>query len=94
MRWRRLKRISKCPVVSDEIYEYINFSSSHVSFGAIEGMDERTATINSFSKGYAMTGWRLGYMGGPKWLADACNKVQGQVTSGAASFSQKLPSML
>ncbi|MCB9310193.1 MAG: pyridoxal phosphate-dependent aminotransferase [Lewinellaceae bacterium] len=84
-----LKEFPNVLVVSDEIYEYINFSSSHVSFGAIEGMDDRTATINGFSKGYAMTGWRLGYMGGPQWLADACNKVQGQVTSGAASFSQE-----
>ena len=48
-----------------------------------------TATVNGFSKGFSMTGWRLGYMGGPQWLADACNKVQGQITSGAASFSQE-----
>ena len=72
-------------VISDEIYEYINFTGDHVSIGAFENMKDCTATINGFSK----TGWRLGYMGGPQWLSDACNKVQGQVTSGAASFSQE-----
>lgn len=76
-------------VVSDEIYEYINFTGKHASIGAFDGMKDLTATVNGFSKGFSMTGWRLGYMGGPKWLADACNKVQGQVTSGAASFSQE-----
>ncbi|MFZ1750814.1 MAG: pyridoxal phosphate-dependent aminotransferase [Saprospiraceae bacterium] len=76
-------------VISDEIYEYINFTGAHASIGAFEHMRDNTATVNGFSKGFAMTGWRLGYMGGPKWLADACNKVQGQITSGAASFSQE-----
>lgn len=76
-------------VVSDEIYEYINFTGAHASIGAMEGMLDCTATVNGFSKGFSMTGWRLGYMGGPQWLADACNKVQGQITSGAASFSQE-----
>ena len=76
-------------VVSDEIYEYINFTGKHTSIGAFEVMRGLTATVNGFSKGFSMTGWRLGYMGGPKWLADACNKVQGQFTSGAASFSQE-----
>ena len=79
---------SNCLVVSDEIYEYINFENHHVSIGSLENMKGRVATVNGFSKGFAMTGWRLGYMGGPAWLADACNKVQGQITSGAASFSQ------
>ncbi|MFZ1703642.1 MAG: pyridoxal phosphate-dependent aminotransferase [Saprospiraceae bacterium] len=77
-----------CLVVSDEIYEYINFESHHCSIGMFENMKGRVATVNGFSKGFAMTGWRLGYMGAPQWLADACNKVQGQITSGAASFSQ------
>lgn len=77
-----------CLIVSDEIYEYINFDNHHVSIGSLENMKGRVATVNGFSKGFAMTGWRLGYMGGPAWLADACNKVQGQITSGAASFSQ------
>ncbi len=76
-------------VISDEIYEYINFTGAHASIGAFEGMKDCTATVNGFSKGFSMTGWRLGYMGGPQWLADACNKVQGQITSGAASFSQE-----
>ena len=76
-------------IIADEIYEYINFTGTHASIGAFEKVRELTATVNGFSKGFSMTGWRLGYMGGPKWLADACNKVQGQVTSGAASFSQE-----
>jgi aspartate aminotransferase len=75
-------------VISDEIYEYINFTGKHVSIGAFDSMRDCTATVNGFSKGFSMTGWRLGYMAGPQWLADACNKVQGQITSGAASFSQ------
>lgn len=76
-------------VISDEIYEYIHFSGSHASIGAVPSLKDRTATVNGFAKGYAMTGWRLGYMGGPKYLADACAKIQGQFTSGANSFSQK-----
>ena len=84
-----LKDFPNVLIVADEIYEYINFSSEHVSFGSLDAMKDRTATVNGFSKGYAMTGWRLGYMAGPKWLADACSKVQGQVTSGATSFSQE-----
>ncbi len=76
-------------VVSDEIYEYINFAERHVSIGTLDSMRERTITINGFSKGFAMTGWRLGYMGAPTWIADACNKIQGQFTSGANSFGQK-----
>lgn len=76
-------------IISDEIYEYINFTDKHFSIGTLENVKDRTATINGFSKGFSMTGWRLGYMGAPQWLADACNKVQGQITSGAASFSQE-----
>lgn len=76
-------------IISDEIYEYITFTGKHVSIGAFPGMLDLVATVNGFSKGFSMTGWRLGYMGGPKWLAEACNKVQGQITSGAASFSQE-----
>jgi aspartate aminotransferase len=75
-------------IISDEIYEYINFSGSHASIGAIDSVKNRTVTINGMSKGFAMTGWRLGYMGAPAWIASACSKVQSQVTSGAASFSQ------
>lgn len=75
-------------VISDEIYEHINFGKPHVSIGSLEGMKDRTVTVNGFSKGFAMTGWRLGYIGAPQWLASACAKIQGQITSGANSFSQ------
>ncbi len=76
-------------VISDEIYEYINFGEKHTSIASLEGMMDRTVTVNGFSKGYAMTGWRLGYMGAPQWIANACNKIQGQTTSGANSFAQE-----
>jgi aspartate aminotransferase len=76
-------------IVSDEIYEYINFTDQHASIGTIPSVKDRTITVNGFAKGFAMTGWRLGYMGGPEWIADACTKIQGQVTSGANSFGQK-----
>jgi aspartate aminotransferase len=76
-------------IVSDEIYEYINFTHEHISIGSFPAVKDRTITVNGFAKGFAMTGWRLGYMGAPKYVADACAKIQGQVTSGAASFSQK-----
>jgi aspartate aminotransferase len=76
-------------VVSDEIYEYINFTEHHASIGAIPSIADRVITVNGFSKGFAMTGWRLGYMGAPAWLAEACTKIQGQFTSGAAAFSQR-----
>lgn len=79
-------------VIADEIYEYINFSGNHASIGAIDFLRDRTITINGMSKGFSMTGWRLGYMGAPKWIADACSKIQGQFTSGAAAFSQKAAS--
>jgi len=76
-------------IISDEIYEHINFTGEHISIGAFLEVKDQTVTVNGFSKGFAMTGWRLGYMGAPKWLAAACSKVQGQVTSGATSFGQK-----
>ncbi len=75
-------------IISDEIYEYINFTDAHASIGTFEEVRDRTVTVNGFSKGFAMTGWRLGYMGAPKWLASACTKIQGQFTSGASSFGQ------
>lgn len=84
--------IAKYPhvyIISDEIYEYINFTHEHVSIGSFPNVKDRTITINGFAKGFAMTGWRLGYIGAPKFIADACAKIQGQVTSGAASFGQK-----
>lgn len=76
-------------VISDEIYEMINFIGSHVSIGTFPGMLERTVTVNGFSKGFAMTGWRVGYIGAPLWLAKAANKMQGQITSGNSSISQR-----
>lgn len=75
-------------VVSDEIYELINFSGDHASLACLPGMYERTITVNGVSKGFAMTGWRLGYIGAPKWIADACSKIQGQFTSAPCGISQ------
>ncbi len=76
-------------VISDEIYEHINFSGNHASIGALPGMENRTITVNGVSKGYAMTGWRIGYINAPEWIAKACSKIQGQFTSGASSISQR-----
>ena len=67
-------------VVSDEIYEHINYKGDHISIGAFDKIKERTITVNGVSKAFAMTGWRIGYIGAPEWVARACNKVQGQVT--------------
>ena len=79
----------KIYVVSDEIYEHINFSGKHSSIAAFDDMYDRTITVNGVSKAFAMTGWRIGYIGGPKWVAMACNKMQGQVTSGANCIAQR-----
>jgi aspartate aminotransferase len=77
-------------VIADEIYEYINFQGSeYYSIGASESIKDRVITINGFSKGFAMTGWRIGYMAAPKWLAQACDKLQGQFTSATCSITQK-----
>lgn len=84
-----IKKYDNILAISDEIYEYINFTGANASIGSIPGMEDRTVTINGMSKGFSMTGWRLGYMAAPLWLAKACATVQGQFTSGAASFSQK-----
>lgn len=75
-------------VVSDEIYELINFTEAHASMAALEGMYDRTITVNGVSKGFAMTGWRLGYIGAPEWIAKACAKIQGQFTSAPSGISQ------
>ncbi len=75
-------------IIADEIYEYINFTGKHVSIGSFENVKDRTITVNGFAKGFAMTGWRLGYMGAPKEIAAACAKMQGQFTSGANAFGQ------
>jgi aspartate aminotransferase len=76
-------------IISDEIYEYINFTEKHTSIGQFESISDRVVTVNGFSKGYAMTGWRLGYMGAPVWLAKGCIKMQGQFTSGANVIAQR-----
>lgn len=76
-------------VIADEIYELINFGDEHVSFASLPGMQERSVTVNGFSKGFAMTGWRLGYIGAPTWIAAACSKIQGQFTSGTNAFAQR-----
>lgn len=76
-------------VISDEIYEHINFGEGHVSMASIPGMKDRTITVNGVSKAFAMTGWRIGYMAAPKGIAKACTKLQGQVTSGANCIAQR-----
>ncbi|MGB8357209.1 MAG: pyridoxal phosphate-dependent aminotransferase [Bacteroidales bacterium] len=76
-------------IISDEIYEHITFSGTHLSLATFTSVADRVATVNGVSKGYAMTGWRIGYMGAPLWLAKACNKLQGQFTSGACSIAQR-----
>ena len=75
-------------IVSDEIYEHINFSGKHFSIAQFEDMYDRTVTVNGVSKAFSMTGWRIGYIGGPSYIARACNKMQGQVTSGANCIAQ------
>ncbi len=76
-------------VISDEIYEHINFGSQHVSLAQFDKIKDQVITVNGVSKGFAMTGWRIGYIGAAKWIADACTKIQGQVTSGTCSIAQK-----
>ena len=76
-------------VVSDEIYEHINYVGEHVSMAAFDDMYDRTVTVNGVSKAFSMTGWRIGYIGGPEYIARACNKMQGQVTSGANCIAQR-----
>ncbi|HNP94136.1 MAG TPA: pyridoxal phosphate-dependent aminotransferase [Cyclobacteriaceae bacterium] len=76
-------------VIADEIYEHINFAGGNVSIASLPGMFDRTITVNGFAKGFAMTGWRVGYIGAPKWIADGAIKVQGQITSANCSISQR-----
>jgi len=76
-------------VISDEIYEHITFTGKHISMASFTSIADRVVTVNGVSKGYAMTGWRIGYMGAPLWLAKACNKLQGQFTSGVCSIAQR-----
>ena len=83
-----LRKHDRVITVSDEIYELINFTDKHASMAAQPGMWERTVTVNGVSKGFAMTGWRLGYIGAPTWIAAACTKIQGQFTSAPSSITQ------
>lgn len=84
-----LKKYPDIYVVSDEIYEHINFTKNFCSIASINGMFERTITVNGVAKAFAMTGWRIGYIGAPEFIAKACTKLQGQVTSGANSIAQR-----
>lgn len=76
-------------IISDEIYEHIIYKGKNTSIATLPGAYERTVTVNGLSKAFAMTGWRLGYIGAPEWLAKACELIQGQVTSGANSITQR-----
>lgn len=76
-------------ILSDEIYEHISYGAKNFSFAAIPNMYDRTITVNGVAKAFAMTGWRIGYIGAPEWIAKACTKMQGQITSGANSIAQR-----
>jgi aspartate aminotransferase len=76
-------------ILSDEIYEHINYGTPHFSIAAIPELYDRTITVNGVAKAFAMTGWRIGYIGAPEWIAKACNKMQGQITSGANCIAQR-----
>ena len=76
-------------ILSDEIYEHINYGVPHFSFACIESMYDRTITVNGVAKAFAMTGWRVGYIGAPEWIAKACTKMQGQITSGTNCIAQR-----
>lgn len=84
-----LKKYPRVIIISDEIYEHINFVGEHQSIAAFDEIKDQVVVVNGVSKGYAMTGWRIGYIGAPLWIAKACTKLQGQFTSGACSIAQK-----
>ena len=84
-----LEKYPQIYILSDEIYEHINYGVKPFSFAAIESMFERTITINGLAKAFAMTGWRIGYLGAPQWIAKACTKMQGQITSGTNCIAQR-----
>jgi aspartate aminotransferase len=86
---RVLEKYPNIYIVADEIYEHINFSGTFCSIASIPGMFDRTITVNGVAKAFAMTGWRIGYIGAPEFIAKACTKMQGQVTSGANSIAQR-----
>lgn len=84
-----LEKHPKIFILSDEIYEHINYDFKPFSFAAIESMYDRTITVNGLAKAFAMTGWRIGYIGAPEWIAKACTKMQGQITSGTNCIAQR-----
>ena len=84
-----LKNFPNIIIIADEIYEHINFTDEHFSIGRIDELKDRVVTVNGVSKGFAMTGWRVGFIGAPLWIAKACNKIQGQVTSATCAIAQK-----
>jgi len=84
-----LEKHPKIFILSDEIYEHVNYDTKPFSFAAIESMFDRTITVNGLAKAFAMTGWRVGYIGAPEWIAKACTKMQGQVTSGTNCIAQR-----
>ena len=84
-----LEKYPNIYILSDEIYEHINYDDKPFSFAAIESMYDRTITVNGLAKAFAMTGWRIGYIGAPQWIAKACTKMQGQITSGANCIAQR-----
>src|SRR5690606_19538640 len=84
-----LRKYPEIYVLSDEIYEHINFGEGHTSIAGIEGMYDRTITVNGVSKDIDMTEWQIGYIGAPAWIAKGCTKLQGQVTSGANAIAQR-----
>ena len=84
-----LKKYPDIYILSDEIYEHINYGTPHFSIAAIPELYDRTITVNGVAKAFAMTGWRIGYIGAAEWIAKACNKMQGQMTSGANCIAQR-----
>ena len=84
-----LKKHKNITIISDEIYEHINFRNKHFSIGELESLKNQVVTVNGLSKGFAMTGWRLGYIGAPQKIANACIKMQGQITSATCSITQR-----
>jgi aspartate aminotransferase len=84
-----LKKYPDIYILSDEIYEHINYGTPHFSIASISDLYDRTITVNGVAKAFAMTGWRIGYIGAPEWIAKACNKMQGQITSGANCIAQR-----
>ena len=86
---RVLENYPEIFILSDEIYEHINYGTPHFSFARIASLYDRTITVNGVAKAFAMTGWRIGYIGAPEWIAKACNKMQGQITSGANCIAQR-----